>query len=86
MQDYLIVKGHLDLIENANVHTGIKPGECNRKDRVGRATIRLHLSELVYYTIQSCATAHAIWAMLLSTYEKKMAMTKIYLIGCLYNL
>ena len=51
MQDYLIVKGQIDLVENANVPTGIKPEEWNRKDRVARATIRMHLSESVYYTV-----------------------------------
>ena len=86
MQDYLIVKGQIDLVENANVPTGIKPEELNRKDRVARATIRMHLSKSVYYTVQSCATAPALWATLLSTYEKKTVVKKIYLIRHLYNL
>ena len=85
MQDYLIVKGQIDLIENATVPTGTKPEEWNRMDRIARATIRMHLSESVYYTVQSCATAHALWATLLSTYEKKVTATKLYLIRRLYN-
>ena len=46
----------------------------------------MHLSESVYYTVQSCAMAHKLWETLLSTYEKKAIATKIYLIQCLYNL
>ena len=46
----------------------------------------MHLSESVYYTVQSCATTHALWQKLLSTYEKKTAATKIYLLRHLYNL
>ena len=29
-------------------------------DRIARATIHKHISEFVYYTIQSCATGHEI--------------------------
>ena len=58
MQDYLIVKGEIDLIENATTPSTVKPEEWNRKDRVARATIRMHLSESVYYMVQSCATTH----------------------------
>ena len=36
--------------------------------------------------MQSCATAHALWQLLLSTHEKKTAATKIYLVRRLYNL
>ena len=50
MQDYLIVKGQIDLIEHATTPTGTKPEEWNWLDRVGRATIRMHLSESVYDT------------------------------------
>ena len=53
---------------------------------MAHATIRMHLSELVYYTVESCATAHALWQTLLSTYEKKTVVIKIYLIRHLYNL
>ena len=46
----------------------------------------MHLSELVYFTVQSCSTTFKLWETLLDTYEKKVAATKIYLIRCLYNL
>ena len=36
--------------------------------------------------MQSCAMAHVLWQTLMSTYEKKKAVTKIYLIPRLYNL
>ena len=83
MQVYLIVKGHIDLIENATVPTRTKPDEWNQ---IVCATIRMNLSESVYYTVQLCATAHALWATLLSTYEKKAIAMKLYQIRCLYNL
>ena len=47
---------------------------------------RMHLLELVYYTVQSCGTAHVLWATLHCTYEKKETATKLYLIQRLYNL
>ena len=77
MQDYLIVKGQIDLIENATAPSSVKLEEWTRMDRVARATIRMHLSESVYYTVQTCATTHALWDTLLSTYEKKTPVTKI---------
>ena len=54
MQDYLIMRGRIDPIENAN----IKLEEWKKLDRIARATIRMHLSEFVYYTVQSCTIAH----------------------------
>ena len=54
--------------------------------QIARATIRMHLSESVYYTVKSCAMANALWQTLLSTYEKKATTMKIYLIRRLYNL
>ena len=46
----------------------------------------MHLSESVYFTVQSCETAFEFWKKLSETYEKKVASTKMYLIRCLYNL
>ena len=51
MQDYLIIKGQIDLIENTTAPSSIKPKEWTRKDWIARATIRMHLSESVYYTV-----------------------------------
>ena len=55
-------------------------------DRIVRATIQMHLSESVYFTVQSCSTAFELWKTLSETYEKKVASTKMYLIRRLYNL
>ena len=52
MQDYPIVKDQIYLIENAMAPSYVKPKEWTRKDRIARATIRMHLSELEYYTMQ----------------------------------
>ena len=46
----------------------------------------MHLSESVYFTVQSCETAFELWKKLSETYEKKVASTKMYLIRRLYNL
>ena len=46
----------------------------------------MHLSESVYFTVQSCSTAFELWKTLSDTYEKKVATTKIYLFRRLYNL
>ena len=46
----------------------------------------MHLSESVYYTVQSCTTTFELWKTMSDIYEKKIATTKIYLIRCLYNL
>ena len=86
MQDYLIVKGQIDPIENENSPEAYKANEWLKLDRIVRATIRMHLSESVYFTVQSCSTAFELWKTLSNTYEKKVAATKIYLIWRLYNL
>ena len=46
----------------------------------------MHLSESVYFTVESCATAFELWKKLSKTYENKVASTKMYLIRHLYNL
>ena len=51
MQDYLIVKGQIDLIEIATAPSSVKPEEWTRKDWIARATIWMHLSESVYYML-----------------------------------
>ena len=57
MQDYIIVKGQIDPIENENALETYKANEWQKLDRIVYATIRMHLSELVYFTMQSCSTA-----------------------------
>ena len=57
MHGYLIVKGQIDPIENGNAPETYKANEWLKLDRIVRATIRMHLSESVYFTVQSCTTA-----------------------------
>ena len=86
MQDYPIVKGQIDPIENEIAPEIYKANEWQKLDRIVRATIRMHLLESVYFTVQSCETAFKLWKKLSETYEKKFASTKMYLIRRLYNL
>ena len=92
MQDYLIVKGQIDPIApeiykaNEVAPEIYKANEWQKLDRIVRATIRMHLSELVYFKVESCETAFELWKKLSETYEKKVASTKMYLIRRLYNL
>ena len=81
MQDYLIVKGQIDPIETENHPEAYKPNEWQKLDRIVRATIWMHLLESVYFIVQSCSTTFELWKTLSDTYEKKVAATKIYLIG-----
>ena len=86
MPDYLIVKDQIDPIENENSLEIYKANEWQKLDRILCATIRMHLSESVYFTVQSWTTAFELWKKLSETYEKKVASTKMYLIRHLYNL
>ena len=63
-----------------------KSNEWMKLDRIVHATIWMHLSESVYYTVQSCTTTFELWKMLSDTYEKKVVATKIYFVQRLYNL
>ena len=82
MQDYLIVKGQINLIETTNPSEAYKPNKWQKLDRIVRVTIRMHLSE----SVQSCSTTVELWKTLSDTYEKKVVAMKIYLIRLLYNL
>ena len=53
MQDYLIVKGHINPIKTKNAPKIYKLNEWTKLDRIVRATIRMHLSQSMYYTVQS---------------------------------
>jgi hypothetical protein len=86
MQDYLIVCGYIDPIEHDTASATYKPDVWTKLDRVARGTIRMHLSESVSYTVQSCTTSKELCKTLSDSYEKKVAATKIYLIRRLYNL
>ena len=44
MQDYLIVKGQFDPIENESAPEIYKANEWQKLDRIVHATIRMHLS------------------------------------------
>jgi hypothetical protein len=67
MQDYLIVRGYIDPIEHDTALATYKPDLWAKLDRVSRATIRMHLSESVYFTVQACTTASALWKTLSDT-------------------
>jgi hypothetical protein len=86
MQDYLIVCGYIDPIEHDTAPATYKLEVWAKLDRVAHATIRMHLSESVYFTVQACTRASELWKTLSETYEKKVTATKIYLIRRLYNL
>ena len=70
-------KGQIDPIEYDIAPKIYKANEWQKLDRIIRGTIRMHLSESVYFTVQSCMTAFDLW--------KKLS-TKMYLIRRLYNL
>ena len=87
MQDYPIVRGQIDPIENENAPEEYKLIDwLNLLDQVTRATICMHVSESMYYTVQLCLTTYELCKMLSDTYEKTLAATKIHLIRRLYNL
>jgi hypothetical protein len=86
MQDYLIVCGYIDPIEHDTALVTYKPEVWAKLDCVARGTIRMHLSESVYFMVQACTTASELWKTLSDTYEKKVTATNIYLIRRLYNL
>ena len=86
MQDYLIVKGQIDPIETENPLEGYKLNEWQKLDRIAHATIHMHLSESVYFKVQSCSRTFELWKTFSDTYGKKVVATKIYLFRCLYNL
>jgi hypothetical protein len=80
MQDYLIVRGYMDRIEHDRAPASYKPDVWTKTDRVARATIRMHLSESVCFTVERCTKVKELWKTLSYTYVKKAAATKIYLI------
>ena len=67
MQDYLIVKGQIDPIENESAPEIFKANDWQKLDRIVRATIRMHLSESVYFIVQSCETTFELWKKLSET-------------------
>ena len=67
MQDYLIVKGQIDTIETENPPKAYNPNEWQKLDRIVRTTIRMHLSESMYFIMQSCSTAFELWKTLSDT-------------------
>ena len=73
-------------MEKENALEEYKLNEWMKLDQVARDSIQMHLSEPIYYNVQSCLIAYELWKTLSDTYEKKVAATKIYLIQSLYNL
>ena len=86
MQDYLIMKGQIDSIENENAHVEYTLNEWTKLDPISHATIQMYLSKIVYYTVQSCSIAFELRKTLLNTHEKKVVTMKIYLIQHLSDL
>ena len=75
-----------DPIENKNIPEEFKSNEYTKLDRIVQENIRMHLFESMYYTVRSCSTTFQLWKTLSGTHKKKVAIIKIYLIWCLYNL
>ena len=48
-----------------------KANEWQKVDKIVRATIRMHLSESVYFTVQSYATAFELWKKLSENLRKE---------------
>ena len=51
-----------------------------------RSTIRLHLTESVYFIVLDCSTAHATWLKICNRYEKNTPSNKVFLMRKLFNL
>ena len=76
MQDYLIVKGQIDPIENENPLEAYKANDWLKLDIIVHATIRMHLSESVYFKVQSCSTAFELWKTLLETMKRRSSQRR----------
>jgi hypothetical protein len=57
MQGSLIVGGQIDPIKHDTAPATYKPEVWTKMDRVVRASIWMHLSKSMYYTVQACMTA-----------------------------
>ncbi|MCO5577438.1 hypothetical protein L7F22_031270 [Adiantum nelumboides] len=55
-------------------------------DELCRSTIRLHLVELVYFSVLECESTYALWQKLCNIYEKDTASNKVFMIQKLFNL
>ena len=53
IQDYLMVKGHIDPIETKNAPEGYKSNAWMKLDRIVHATVWMHSSKSMYFTVQS---------------------------------
>ena len=71
------------MLHSAEQHSGGPVGFVPLIVVVFRSRIGL---ESVYFKVQSCSTTFELWKTLSDTYEKKIVVTKIYLIRHLYNL
>ena len=50
MQDYMIVMGQIEPIENKSALDEYEPNEWTKLNWIAHATNRMHLFEMVYYT------------------------------------
>ena len=60
--------------------------DWNEMNALAKSTIRLHLAELVYFTIVNEKTMHELWMKLCATYEKVTTSNKVYLMKRLFKL
>ena len=88
IQDVLVQKKQrLPILQDGKIkQTGLKQTQWDELDALARSTLRLHLAELVYFTILEYLTAYFVWQKLCSTYEKNSTSNKVFLMHKLYNL
>ena len=55
-------------------------------DLLAMSTIRLHLTDNVYFTVLDCDAGKKLWTKLYSTNEKEIASNKVHLMRKLYDL
>ena len=53
--------------------------EWDELDALTWSTIRLHLTESIYFTVLECEKAYAVWQKLCNTYERNIASNKVFL-------
>ena len=85
IQDVLIQKGQEEPITERP--EGVyNDAQWKQLDAKARSTIRLHLAELVYFTIVEETTTMGVWKKLIANYESKSASNKVYLMKKLFDL
>ena len=60
--------------------------DWNELDALEKSTVRLHLDELVYFTVVNEKTTHELQNKVCATYEKETASNNVYLMKQLFEL